>query len=73
MPSLSSMNYSGTSLSGSSDLYSGIESASTRAYSSSGATTVRGDVYIDGVKAGKIMESSVYSEGTRVGHFGGKK
>ena len=73
MPSLSSMNYSGTSLSGSSDLYSGIESASTRAYSSSGATTVRGDVYIDGVKAGKIMESSVYTEGTRVGHFGGKK
>ena len=73
MPSLSSMNYSGTSLIGSSDLYSGIESASTRAYSSSGATTVRGDVYIDGVKAGKIMESSVYSEGTRVGHFGGKK
>lgn len=68
-----SLNLSGTSLSGSSDLYSGIESASTRAYSSSGATTVRGDVYIDGVKAGKIMESSVYSEGTRVGHFGGKK
>jgi hypothetical protein len=68
-----SLNLSGTSLSGSSDLYSGIESASTRAYSSSGATTVTGDVYIDGVKAGKIMESSVYTEGTRVGHFGGKK
>ena len=68
-----SLNLSGTSLSGSSDLDSETESASTRAYSSSGATTVRGDVYIDGVKAGKIMESSVYSEGTRVGHFGGKK
>lgn len=68
-----SLNLSGTSLSGSSDLYSGIEKASTRAYSSSGATTVRGDVYIDGAKAGKIMESSVYTEGTRVGHFGGKK
>lgn len=68
-----SFNFSGTSLSGSSDLYSGIEKASTRAYSSSGATTVQGNVYIDGVKAGKIMESSVYSEGTRVGHFGGKK
>lgn len=72
-PTLSSMNFSGTSLTGSSDLYSGIESASTRAYSASGATTIQGDVYIDGQKAGKIMESSVYSEGTRVGHFGGKK
>lgn len=71
--SSSSMNYSGTSLSGSSDLYSGIESASTKAYSSAGATTIQGNVYIDGQKAGKIMESSVYSEGTRVGHFGGKK
>ncbi len=68
-----SLNLSGTSLSGSSDLYSGIESASTRAYSSAGATTIQGNVYIDGQKAGKIMESSVYSEGTRVGHFGGKK
>lgn len=73
MPTLSSMNYSGTSLSGSSDLYSGIEKASTRAYSSSGATTVQGNVYIDGQKAGKIMSNSVFAEATRVGVFGGKK
>lgn len=68
-----SLNLSGTSLSGSSDLYSGIEKASTRAYSSSGATTVQGNVYIDGQKAGKIMSNSVFAEATRVGVFGGKK
>lgn len=68
-----SLNYGGTSLNGSSDLYSGIEKASTRAYSSSGATTVQGNVYIDGQKAGKIMSNSVFAEATRVGVFGGKK
>lgn len=68
-----SLNLSGTSLSGSSDLYSGIEKANTKAYSSSGATTVQGNVYIDGQKAGKIMSNSVFAEATRVGVFGGKK
>ena len=29
-----------------------------------------GDVYIDGIKVGKVTERHVYAEGTRVGHFG---
>lgn len=56
---------------GEADLYRGIEEATSRSYSTSGATTVKGDVYIDGQKAGRILENSVYSEGKRVGHFGG--
>lgn len=60
-------NYS--SLYSQSDLYSGIETATSKGYSSSGTTTVRGDVYIDGQKAGRILENSVYGEGKRVGHF----
>ena len=68
----SSLNYSTTGYSSGSDLYSGIESATKNGYSSSGATRVSGDVYIDGVKAGKVLENSVYNEGVRVGHMGRK-
>lgn len=68
----SSLNYSTTGYSSGSDLYSGIESATKNGYTSSGATRVSGDVYIDGVKAGKVLENSVYNEGVRVGHMGRK-
>lgn len=67
-----SLNYSTTGYSSGSDLYSGIESATKNGYTSSGATRVSGDVYIDGVKAGKVLENSVYNEGVRVGHMGRK-
>lgn len=70
--SSSSLNYSTTGYSSGSDLYSGIESATKNGYTSSGATRVSGDVYIDGVKAGKVLENSVYNEGVRVGHMGRK-
>lgn len=55
----------------SSEFYDGISRSTKNGYTSSGATTIRGDVYIDGQKAGKIIETSVYNEGTRVGHFKG--
>lgn len=70
--STSPLNYSTTGYSSGSDLYSGIESATKNGYTSSGATRVSGDVYIDGVKAGKVLENSVYNEGVRVGHMGRK-
>lgn len=31
-----------------------------------------GDVYLDGQKVGKVIESKVYAEGVRVGHYGRK-
>lgn len=68
----SSLNFSTTGYSSGSDLYSGIESATKNGYTSSGATRVSGDVYIDGIKAGKVLENSVYNEGVRVGHMGRK-
>lgn len=70
-----SLNYGGTtSISGSSDLSNVIESATAKAYSTTSATTVQGNVYIDGQKAGKIMSNSVFAEATRTGVFsGGKK
>lgn len=70
--STSPLNYSTTGYSSGSDLYSGIESATKNGYTSSGATRVSGDVYIDGVKAGRVLENSVYNEGVRVGHMGRK-
>lgn len=53
----------------SSEFYSGISQSSKSGYSA--PTAIRGDVYIDGQKAGKILEQGVYAEGARVGHFKG--
>lgn len=57
-----------SSLYSTSDLYAGIESSTSKGVSSSNMT-VKGDVYIDGQKAGRVIENSVYLEGKRVGHF----
>ena len=53
----------------SSEFYSGISQSSKSGYSA--PIAIRGDVYIDGQKAGKILEQGVYAEGARVGHFKG--
>lgn len=57
-----------SSLYSTSDLYAGIEASTSKGVSSSNMT-VKGDVYIDGQKAGRVMENYVYTEGKRVGHF----
>lgn len=45
-------------------VYSAVLSANSQSRSS-----ISGNVYIDGKKAGKVLETGVYNEGVRVGHF----
>lgn len=47
----------------------GVYEAVIAANSQSRGGGMRGDVYIDRTKVGQIVESSVYGEGVRVGHF----
>ena len=61
----------GTSIGGS-DIYSGIATSTQNGYTAAGGGSVHGNVYMDSKVVGKVVEDSVYAEGTRVGHFGRK-
>lgn len=69
--SSSSLSLGGTSIGGS-DIYSGIATSTQNGYTAAGGGSVHGNVYMDGKVVGKVVEDSVYAEGTRVGHFGRK-
>lgn len=66
-----SSSLGGTSIGGS-DIYSGIATSTQNGYTAAGGGSVHGNVYMDGKVVGKVVEDSVYAEGTRVGHFGRK-
>lgn len=66
-----SSSLGGTSIGGS-DIYSGIATSTQNGYTAAGGGAVHGNVYMDGKVVGKVVEDSVYAEGTRVGHFGRK-
>lgn len=46
-----------------------LQALATYGVARSGDVSFKGDVYINQTKAGQLLESSVYGEGVRVGHF----
>ena len=51
-------------------VYPAVKNAVIDALKTSGG--IKGDVFMDGRKVGKVAEPYVYAEGTRVGHYGRK-
>lgn len=71
-PSLNT-NTSAFSGGGSSGLYDGIAASTKSGYTSASTNSLNGNVYIDGEVVGKVVASSVFREGRRVGYVGGNK